>query len=284
MIDLPSLNRRRLLMGLAAASTAAAVPVAVMGATSTARVIPENPELVRLSDMLAGVEAGFYAALDVERVAVRDWSHRWPSAPDAICTGYSVNWSTDCEKGLTGAAVLVNGQHPPTRTDGAPSLWEINRSQNAFDAAGQWYPRTVAKAADWQARQNGVLRALRRKRPRHPLAALDIVAMEIEAAGYGDKTALAAEYEAECARVLKASGYREAVAAHAKAYEAFADHVSATMAMPAETMAGVVIKAEALAAWNRQPELSARVLNMKTWDWPGSLAADIIRLATQHAA
>jgi hypothetical protein len=77
-------------------------------------------------------------------------------------------------------------------------------------------------------------------------------------------------------RIETASGLDAAEAAKEKARLALRAHVTATMAAPETTIAGVVIKAEALTAW-ANVDTFERLFNPKGPDWAEGLAAAIMR-------
>ena len=72
--SIPALDRRRLLLGLAAASSAAALPSIAMAETKVAAT--ENPALVRLGDKLPLIKAEYLAAAEAEASIVAAWSAR----------------------------------------------------------------------------------------------------------------------------------------------------------------------------------------------------------------
>lgn len=80
-------NRRRMLFGLAAASTAA-VPVAALAKSASAQVdldeIEENPELVAAWREHRAAETEHEAAKDALGWLADEWKHLWPLAPEDI--------------------------------------------------------------------------------------------------------------------------------------------------------------------------------------------------------
>jgi hypothetical protein len=280
MLDLLSgLTRRRLLIGLAAASTAAAAPAAVAGAAVATPT--ENPELIRLGDLLDGVAAEVDAARAHKQTVINHWWKSWPKAPDAICDGYvQTTGYHAAEKGLTGTVIRADGSPvPPHRNTNTAAEWLAYVDEKRTNPAVHC-PRYVQTAKDFAWRREQCLKALRRKRSKHPLPPLEVARLELEAGLYGDKEALAADYEAACKRVLAASGYREAIARDKAAYDALATLVGAIIEQPAETMAGIIIKAQALTAWNAEP---TRMLHVEGWGWPGAFAAEVLRIADMAA-
>ncbi|MBB6410828.1 hypothetical protein [Mesorhizobium sangaii] len=78
---MPEINRRRLLLGLAAASTAAAITVAPDAHSAP---LAENPTLVQLGNALPDVEARYVATRDTVTAIIKEWSARWPAAPKVL--------------------------------------------------------------------------------------------------------------------------------------------------------------------------------------------------------
>lgn len=243
-----TLNRRRLLMGLAAASTAAATAGTVAALEA---VTPENPVLLALGDKLSGVHGEFVAASKALREVVREWLPRWPSIPDD-CIALRGFWCmNDRARDLTGYGVEVNGE--PVRLH---SLRSLER-----------------EAADLR-------KSVTTRRPRNPLTP-DQIAERLSEASKVEATAERLRaHLAECDRVRNASGYVAAFARETAALDALSALVGEIVGQPAATMEGVLIKAEALNAWQSVPE---RILRLEASDWPGVLAADVLRIAARSA-
>lgn len=72
-------DRRRMLLGLAAASTAAATATAAVGP-----VTAENPELIRLAKELPALADQYHAAWKHQRDTEAKWTPLWPLASDDI--------------------------------------------------------------------------------------------------------------------------------------------------------------------------------------------------------
>jgi hypothetical protein len=93
----------------------------------------------------------------------------------------------------------------------------------------------------------------------------------------------AAKYEAEKAHILKASGYTAANQRQRAASKALIAIIDQIMKQPETTMAGVVIKAEALAAWGLVADWE-QYLTMQSAHWGPALAASVLRLAGGEGA
>ena len=249
----PALDRRRLLMGLAAASSAAALPSIAMAEAKVTST--ENPALVRLGDALPAVAAEYLAAATAEASIVAEWSTRWPLAPEALIKPYRDD--SAMERTLTGAGLIRQGQ--------------------------QW-PRPVITAAEIQLGIDGIRQSLRRKR-RDPFGPVNWRGIklvpdqwELALAERGKLLAIAERYEADKAAVLDASGYTPAHSRMKAATQALGDMVAEIMAQPEATMLGVVVKAQALVAWGNT-DLLTRWSTPGSHKWEGQLAASVLRLA-----
>lgn len=109
--ELPDTNRRRLLLGLAAMSTAAAV-----GNDNAKAAISEaeNPALVRLAVELPDVEAAYIIAMKHQRTVERKYGAIWPLAPDDI-TRPGTKSTQRFERSFKGGALYRKGEeHQPT--------------------------------------------------------------------------------------------------------------------------------------------------------------------------
>jgi len=83
---MPELNRRRLLIGLAA-STAAAPTVAIANTdaiSGAADEIEENPDLIAAWHQHREAEAEYWTAKDELGWLADEWKHLWPLAPEGI--------------------------------------------------------------------------------------------------------------------------------------------------------------------------------------------------------
>ena len=250
MIELPFLNRRRLLLGLAAASSAAALPVAALAATDAVPVT-ENAELLRLGDILPAVAAKYETALRHMQTAFTEWNPLLPRCPVELRQSSGRN--DEVERDLSG---------------------------HGFSEDGHILYVTPAESFTW--RREGCESALRRKRPRHPLTATEIAGLNRELVEWRRLETLALDYEAERAKVIEASGYDAAKVDHRAALETFGDLVRSIMAQPAEGMAGVIVQAQALEAWGTVPLLDQVLATVadKEGVWATRLAAAVLRIAS----
>lgn len=248
------LNRRGLLLGLASASAAGAA-ITLTGAASVS-VAAEGATLVRLGDELPAREVSYLAAYAEKRAAYRRGMKEWPQAPEILIRNYS---GYDClERDVAGGGIL--------REDGkSANLWSITDAQRTVD----------------------VLRdALRRSR-RNPKRQFSVgcfvgtdtvegwhaTLLECEA-----RLQAAKDYHGTTSELRDRCGYRLAEQADKAARNALIGHVGAIMAEPPTTMAGVIIHAQALAAFGKV-ETFFRVCETTAWPWASSFAASVLRIA-----
>lgn len=262
MLKTPAVNRRRLLLGLASASASGAAIVAagvtvgaVTADTAHGATVAENPSLLTLGDQLPDAEAEMVAANAALRDVLRRWWSKWPVAPDAIVKPYR----DDCalERGLDGSCIGPDGRR------------DLDKARPLFSS----------QQLAWDL--DSVDRTMKRRRPRHPLSVEQLMDLEAKRAMLSDQLAQAREYEAAKARTLEASGYEAARDRQSAAREALLSIVSRIMAEPETSMAGVVIKAEALTAWANAPY---HAFEVKGWAWPQQLAASLLRIAGEAPA
>ncbi|TIL25714.1 MAG: hypothetical protein E5Y88_12255 [Mesorhizobium sp.] len=210
---LPAINRRRMLLGLAAASTAAA---AITAASAAGCAPVENPELVRLGNQLPEAAAEYRAALDEIEWIAAEWKHRWPLAPDEITMprGNYIDGERDiagrllkrpgeehvrCVRDVRNLAAIVATDRPPRH--------------NASEA-------TRARRAHWLARAKRELK-------------------------------IGKAYKSQTARLRDISGMDLAKARVAAAKKSLSDLVTAIMEQPGTTMEGMLIKAQAVTTFNK---------------------------------
>jgi hypothetical protein len=268
-IETPSLNRRRLLIGLAAASTAAAVPVAAIAATAPAQPA-ENPELVRLGDMIPGAVKAYYASVSRMHRIVASTRPVWPMAPKEAVADWPDRhaWETNVE----GREILPDG-----------TLYQFDF---AASEAGRSYPkpRTLIAASDLESRIARLDRDRVRRRPKHPLTAEQLAELRQEITALSDRLAVVRAYEQEKARVLEASGYADAKAAYVAKRTALLDLLAAVMSEPVITMEGLVIKAQALAVVKDDHLRSWSFTLSLKGTWLTGYAADVLSIAEAQAS
>ncbi len=240
-----TVSRRGLLLGLAAASTAAAaIPVADAAVT-----VAENPELIRLADELPAVYDRYVEAWHRDRDIIDKWYAVWPLAPDEISeVGTKSPWETVGEK---------------ERSFEGGYLWR----------KGEKFPRIITMKSHWAAAHlSAAKRRLKKK---------DSPAARAEVAELTRIYKLADEYENECIRVEEECNaeYTEGWKAKNAAAKAVCDLIGAIMAQPDNTMEGLLIKAEALDTFACMTDRDQKSAIFEPNKWHGQIAASILRHA-----
>jgi hypothetical protein len=240
------LDRRRLLFGLAAASTAAAIP-------ATASTPPEDPELINLGDMLPAILDEHRAATDAESAIVKTWAPRWPRAPEILHDGAA--WGMDMERDL------------------------IGRGISHTDSLGKARFLRLHKATDVATSIEHATKALRRRRNE---ASRQSAMNSIE--HWTPIHDAAREYEAECQHIRDRSGYEAAHERRLASEKALTDHVFLILRQEPQTMAGIVIQAQAIEAARHIDRLSLMLAEAQGGDTCGKLlAANLLRIARGDA-
>lgn len=243
-------DRRRMLLGLAAASTAAAAPVAVVAATSAPA---ESAALIGLGDKSAALVSAYRAAVSEREAIVAAWAAQWPSVPTVI--------QTRSELG-----------------------------QVAYGFEGEWPdPYEKYHTADYFTRRAAEMREPRKfRKGTNPLTIVKRAAdMEKYAQEAEGRAALSEMYCAERRRIREASGIRPAQIKEDEAREALIRHVASIMEMEPVTMAGAIVQAEALEALSAVPTLQRGRMSVEFLQtlpaWGERLAASILRIARSAA-
>jgi hypothetical protein len=268
MIELPFLNRRKMLLGLAAAS-AAAVPVIALAADQAASLpTPENVELIRLGDKLPRAVKAYYASVRRMHRIVDRWQPEWPTAPKEAVADWRdrKSWETNLE--------------------GRPMLPDGSQYEFDFEAerAGTPKPRTLIASADLERHIRRLDRDRVRRRPKHPLTADQIAELQNEISALSERLAIVRSYEAEKDRVLKASGYPEARAAYLAKRAALIAMIGAVMAEPAVTIEGVIVKAQALSVLSDGHLRAMSFIEQLDQGWITGFADQVLEIAGRQAA
>jgi hypothetical protein len=252
MSHTPSLNRRRLLLGIASASAAGAA-MAISSAAVVAAT--ENTNLLRLADQLPTLEARYIAANKAKEAAYRHGMKRWPAAPKVLFQSHY--GSRSLERDVAGAAIKRNGD--------LMNIWELDDIRNRV-AALHRAVHTVRK---------------------HPDRPFGIGYFTGNHTAEGWKPYLnewqeileAAEaYYSTTDRLRDECGYEPARLHDEAARDALVAHVAAIMAEAPSTMAGVVIHAQALAAFGKVEQFF-RVCSIESWPWASAFAGNVLRIA-----
>lgn len=236
-------SRRRILFGLGAACAAATASPEIGHALPA-----ENPDLIALGDALPGAVGAYQDARATVAQIVAAWSPQWP-VPDPEIIRYGQGCKT--YRGIDGRGIEIAwGNRGVMRVPdlGTPEYFE-----------GEWL-RCQAEA-----------RAKAATKSQRGLKFATIWADRNRAA-----IASSAAYWAEVERITAASGIEAARGAEKEAREALHSLVGAIMATDEATIAGVIVKAQALNTWS-EVEFAYRALNLQGQDWAENLASSIIR-------
>lgn len=254
---LPQINRRRLLLGLAAASTAAAT-------VNAAATPAENPALLALVAELPAMAEAYH----VERHAYKDMEKKWnaatPWAPDDL-TVPGIAWPQWDDKQIGDAESKVLGGY----------IWR----------EGDDFPRRIVVESWCVYGQLGAVR--RQKRHAKKAGSLpDFAHYEEEEKRLKKLLATAESYEASYSETKKKARADHEAMSPVKygARDALENHVAAIMDTPDWTMEGLVIKAQALAEWDRVGDGMEKLAFKRGTNWHGQIAASILRHAAGGAA
>jgi hypothetical protein len=246
-------SRRKLLLGLAAASASAAV----IAASDTAEsAIPENPELIRLGDQLHAVAAEYRSAKQACKAIVQEWGKRWPLAPEALL--YRRSWDRSAQEVTIDGGRLV-------RTGEEDSFCVMTVKDIIYDIKDA--ERVLrGKTFDRQKKYRGLTRE------------------ELEQSLEDDyeRVAMARDYEAECARIRRQSGLEQAKVRLDEARNTFTAVVKRILAEPEYSMAGVVIKAQAISVGSAEDALMV-FSTLENEDWGTRLARSVLHHAEARA-
>ncbi|MEL7178510.1 MAG: hypothetical protein AAFN63_01650 [Pseudomonadota bacterium] len=248
MTDIQSTNtavsRRNLLLGIAAASTAVA-------ATPAAAASDEIPELIQMADALPGLAKAYTDACEEVEWIIAEWQPQVPT-PDFDLVRYG---------GTTRRYQTIDGRGIPVALYRNPDIKDVPSLGTAetFEASFQERMREAERKAKTPS-QRGMQRALEYA--------------ENERARIEPARAYWTEFD----RVKAASGIEAAQAKAKAAREALHTAVADIMAVEERTMAGVVIKAQALAEWSKV-DLAFKAFNADAPKWSDQMSASIIRQA-----
>ncbi len=238
-----NLSRRNILMGIAAASTAA---------TATHSAPTEVPALVELADALPALAKAHTDACESVEWILAEWQPQVPD-PDLDLIRYSE--SSRRYTKIDGHGIEV-APYPNADIKVFPSIGTAETFQNSAErsfAEAERKARTPSKRGakhmfDWAEKERALIEPAR-------------------------------DYWAEFDRIVEASGIEGAKDRVSETRDALHAAVSAIMATEERSMAGVVIKAEALHAWSCV-EYFHKALNPDACKWSDQMAAAIMRQAS----
>ncbi len=253
---MPEVNRRRMLFGLAAASTAAATGLATGAVAAPA----ENPKLIALAKELPAVAAAFHVVNDKYLAEYKAWNAETPWAPDEL-TELGTAWPHDGPRQPGDPEMLALGGF----------LWRV----------GDDFPRRIVVTSWGVAGQ--ISRARCQKRQAKKAGRLgDYMAAEAEVKRLKELYKTAKSYEADFAEVRALAGawHKTSFPVREARREDLERHVGAIMDEPDHTMEGLFIKAQALVEWNRVGKhWGDRLALTYGKEWHGQIAEAILRHA-----
>ncbi len=237
-------NRRNMLLGLAAASTAAATGTAGNSAHQ------EAEELMTMADELDGTLAAYKEADNRVREIAREWGPHWP-VPDMRIVRYGEYCKQ--HRDILGRGIETEwGKSGQMRVQslGTPEHFEksARAAQSEYERKMQTKSQRGAKGAKRWADKNAAL---------------------IEPAR---------EYWSEVERITEASGIEAALAVRAEARDALHEQVGKIMLYPEKTVTGLIVKAQAMQAWETV-EPFQRVFNPESLAWAEAMTATVLRQA-----
>lgn len=257
-------ERRRLLLGLAAASTAAA---GLTLSVAPARAMPqelENPELLRLGEEFDRLYDE-YVALRAHKLAVlREGDRRWPDTPEALF--------------LRDAA----GGHVASSAFG-PGEMERDFAGGARARRGEPEPRALVARASLRYPVEAAQQALASKHlaRRGTLYGRDKASWEAQLQEHKHLFDLSEAYHQECDRLQEELGWTAAWQAVANKKDQLSHVVTALMAQKEQTVAGLLVKARAVQKFGRTDYAWCTYQAIR---WGGELAEGVLRFAERGAS
>lgn len=242
-LNIAALSRRRVLIGLGAACAAATASTEA-GIASVA----ENTDLTALGDALPDYLKAYRCAADRVDQIVAEWSPQWPKpAPEII------RYGEGCKtyRGIDGRGIEM-----PWGKSGIARVPNLGTPES-FMASGLAHKAEAARKALTKSKR-GMQMPLRWAE--HDFAAI----------------APARAYWGEVDRITAASGIESAQKAKTDAREALRAIVSQIMKIEENSMAGVIIKAQALTTWG-QLDRFYLIVNEEAPEWAEGLANAIMR-------
>lgn len=237
-------TRRRMLLGLAAASTAAATGASAGGQATEA----EAPELLSMGDSLSNVLSTYRdAAARVKRIA-DEWGPQWPKPDEAI-----FSYGQGCE---THRDILGRGIETP---------WGNGETLKCQSLGTPEYFRSAAES-DWARYELKMQTKSQRGAKFHKGWA------ERNSAAIGPAEA----YWSEVTRITKVSGIEEAQSAKTAARVALQDLVGRIVLFREQSITGLIIKAQAMQAWS-EVDSAFRLFNPNGSAWADAMAETIMR-------
>ncbi|WP_439521089.1 hypothetical protein [Marivita sp.] len=244
MLDAIQTTRRRMLLGLAAASTAAATGASSGGHTATL----EDPQLLELGDALPSALKDFKDAETRVKQIEETWGAQWP-VPDSEIIRYGSGCKTHRD-------ILGRGVEMPWGKSGVTRVHDLGTPEH-FEKSAVW---------NWKEYERCMgLKSKRGSRGAKLWAERDEAAIEPARA-----------YWSEVERITKASGIEAARKAEDAALETLKKLVGEIILYREQTITGLIIKAQALQAWGEVPTAFQQI-NSESPNWGDAIASTVIR-------
>ncbi|MBM2290817.1 hypothetical protein JQX09_02755 [Sulfitobacter pseudonitzschiae] len=244
-------NRRRMLLGLATATAAAATGVTASGAPAH----QEAPELIALADQLDSRLSAYLAAVaKVERIA-KEWGPQWPVPVEEI-----QRWTPGSKQYVN---ILGNPIEVPLDQGGCKRLVNVGTPE-CFEKDAASHRREYERKMQTKSQRGTKFHKQWWERSAAAIAPARAFWTEVE-------------------RVNEASGIKVAQANQKIALTALKDLVGRIVMFQEVTVAGLVIKAQAMQAWGRVNKLDRavaefhRTLSDQPVNWGEEMAATIVR-------
>lgn len=196
-----TVTRRRVLLGLGAATASAAVVVAPSIAKSETVERKENPELLKAHEALKDARNEFAEATDALTWIADEWKHLWPLAPEPLLGCGNVDRAgrnEDAERDIIGRYIKRDTSDLTRRMSSAkfrrenPSIcFAVMSPEEAREQLEFWKNRVPKGRTEKALAQNTATRA-------HFIADLEL------------KLSLAIQYRAETDSMRKAAGVQQA--------------------------------------------------------------------------
>ena len=235
-------TRRRMLLGLAAASTAAAAGASAEGQAAQA----EAPELIAMGDQLGGALAAYKsAALRVKEIGDQ-WGPLWPTPADEII---AYGGGSKMHRDIHGRGIRMPGRYGKDVVYvGTPESFQKSAERHWANYERKMQTKSQRGAA-----------------PFKKWAEQDAAAIRPAGA-----------YWSEIERITEASGIKAATKAKEAASEALRFLVGRIVLFREQSITGLIIKAQAMQAWG-EVDSFFRIVNPDGPAWADAMAETIIR-------
>ncbi len=239
-------NRRKMLMGLASAATAAAT-----GVTASGSVAPQDDAgLIELADGLDGTLQAHQDACATVTSIVEQWGPKWPVPDPEI-----VRYGNACER------------HADIQGYGVQTEWGKSGLMRVQSLGTPEYFTSSAASHRLEYERKAATKSGRGAKLHQRWAESDTA-----------NIAPSKAYWSEVERITKASGIKAAQQRVRVTRDELRDLVGAILTYRERTIAGLVIKAEAMQAWGNVETFHV-ALNLEAPKWSEEVAATIVRQA-----